>query len=159
LAARRAKLAQHKERSANLAANTAYQQLEKDITADEASLDKLVAERRAVVAADLERLAREKRQAQIERLQADYVRLSASVNFLSDRLNTTERDQKQAVGDTLELEFSWSDYHRPSTFLDAISNPILSMQVERRAPERVRLFRAATVPARPDEEIPYKKLL
>jgi polysaccharide biosynthesis transport protein len=159
LEGKREKLGQHKERSTNLPKNVLYQQLEKEIADDQASLDKLTADLRISIAADLEKNARTKRQFEIAELQARLVRIAATVDFLQNRLGLEQRDQKQASTDTLKLEFAWADYRRATDLFDAISNRIISMQLEQRAPLRVSLFRDATIPIRPDEEVPYKKML
>jgi len=159
LTVKRDKRDQHKERSANLEKNTVYRQLEKEIVADEAALEKLLTERRKAVAEEMEKNARMARQGQIEELQAKLVKILASVEFLRGRVNAEKKEQKQAVGDALQLEFAWADLRRATAFHEAISNRVQLLQAERRAPDRVTLFRSATVPARPDEEIPYKKML
>lgn len=159
LAAKREKLALHKERSVNLPKNVLYQQLEKEIADDQAALDKHLAELKLKVAADLEKNARTRRQVEITSLQARLVRIVATVDFLENRLKMQRKDQQQAGGDTLELEFAWAEYRRANDLLDAISARINAMQTERQAPARVSWFREATVPIRPDEEVPYKKML
>jgi capsular exopolysaccharide synthesis family protein len=159
LTIKKEKREEHKERSVNLAKNTVYQQLEKEIAADEAELKKLEADRQKEIAAEMEQGARLKRQAQIEELQARQLRIAATVKFLKTRLDEEQKDQKEVVTDTLQLEFAWADYRRASAFHEAISNRVQLLQAERRAPDRVTLFRSATIPARPDEEIPYKKML
>jgi polysaccharide biosynthesis transport protein len=150
---------QHKERSANLATNTVYQQLTKEIAADEVALEKLLADRRKVVAEEMEKTARMKRQGQIEVLQAGLLKIMATVEFLRERANIEKKEQKQAVGDANQLDFARADLRRANAFLDAIANRVQLLLVERRAPDRVTLFRSATVPARPDEEIPFKNML
>jgi polysaccharide biosynthesis transport protein len=74
-------------------------------------------------------------------------------------LMKNERATKQEVaGDTLQFEFARSDYERANEFLKAISNRILSMQTEQRAPERVEIFQKATTPTRPDQALPFRNM-
>ena len=56
---------EHKKVSKNLAANTVYQQLEREIAADEVEIAKLTQERHVEIKSDLEKAGRMKRQAQI----------------------------------------------------------------------------------------------
>ncbi len=149
----------HKKASKNLATNTVYQQLAKKITAAETSLAKLTEERRKLYAGEIENAGRSKRQAQIETLQAQLVKMNEMITFLKDRLKTESGELKQHAGKELDLEFAKNDEERATLFYNALVSRIQLLQSERKAPERVEGFRSATEPTRPDEEIPYKKML
>ena len=159
LADNRELLAQYDQLSTDPSKNPRYQQLQKQIQADQSALDKLTEELRTQIAADLENMAKAKRDSEILRLELEIYRIGKSIAFLEQELKAETKDQAAANLDTLDLEFEWANLHRASDLHAAISNRIISMQLERQAPERVTLLRDATVPVRPDEEVPYKKML
>jgi capsular exopolysaccharide synthesis family protein len=159
LAADKEKLAVYDQRSPDPAKNPLYLQLKRRIQTDEAELNRLTKELEGEVAKGLAESAKAKREGEIFRLKADLFRISATIGFLRSELKTETKDQADANVDTLQLEIEWDNLHRATDLHAAISNRIDSMQLERQAPERVELLRDATVPVRPDEEVPYKNML
>jgi capsular exopolysaccharide synthesis family protein len=139
--------------------NILFQQLQKTIEADEAELASFTASLKPTMTEDMEKFGRAKREAQIEELQAQLVKAQASIPFLKDRVASQQDESKKERGDSLQLEFAWGYYNRASDFLEAISNRIMGLQVERRAPVGIDLLQGARVPVRADEEIPLKKML
>jgi capsular exopolysaccharide synthesis family protein len=159
LTIKKEKREEHKKVSKNLAANFLYQQLEKEIAADEAEIERLAKEIAAEVKADLTQSGRLKRQAQIEQLRVQLMKLDEVIAFLKDRTKKESVEQQQVAGKALELEFARADLKRAAAFHDALASRIQLLKAERRAPERVNIYQSATTPTRPDEEIPLKKML
>jgi capsular exopolysaccharide synthesis family protein len=155
----RDKLDQYRKTAKEPEKNILYQQLQKTIETDEAELASLTTSLKPALAEEMEKFGRAKREAQIEELQAQLVRAEASIPFLRERLESEKGEQKKEQGNTLALEFAWADYHRASDFLEAISNRIMGLQVERKAPVGIDLLQGARVPVRADEEIPFKKMI
>jgi len=158
LDAARMKLAEHKEKSVDLKRNTLYQPLEKQLSDDEAALNRVLTEMRATVTSDLERFARSKRQSLIAELETQLRALDVSVQVWSERVKDKRGVQKEVAVDSLNYELTKADYERASGLLDAISTRILTMQTEQRAPERVEIFGEVTTPTRPDEALPFKRM-
>ncbi len=150
---------EHKKVSKNPDANTALKQVETAIVAAEAKIARFTQEHSDAVKAELERTARAKRTGQIAQLEFQQAKLAETVEYLKTKTQTKKVEKIKAAGKVLELEFARGDLLRASTRYDALATRIQQLRAEQRAPERVSLFQSATVPTRPDEEIPLKKML
>jgi capsular exopolysaccharide synthesis family protein len=159
LAQNRDKLDQYRKAAKEPEKNVEYQRLLRTIEADEAELGSDKAKLKPLLAEDMENFARAKSVALIEELQVKLVKAVKSVEHYENHLKSQQEEQKRERGDTLQLEFAWADYHRASDFLEAISNRIMGLKVEQRAPVGIDLLQGARVPVRADEEIPLKKML
>ncbi len=159
LAIKKAKRDEHKKVSKNLATNTVYQRLESEIAADEAQLKTLIDDVTKEVKAGMERMGRLKRQADIEELNAKLVRLNGQVEMMKGRLVAKKVENTEIAGAAWELERAKRAEKRADKFHEALLAMIQSLKADLRAPERVKSFHVASVPTRPDEEIPMKRML
>ena len=152
------KQAEYLERGKNLAANPAFQQLEKQIAADDKELAELHAQVTGEVAAELKKTAEMKRQGQVLQLQAEVVKRISTVAFLEKSISDKKIESKELSDSSLELESKKREERRAEAFYEALQNKIQSLKAEQQTPLRVRSLQIATVPTRPDEEIPLKKM-
>src|SRR5262249_51801947 len=66
---------------------------------------------------------------------------------------------KEFAGTTLELEFRKSKLEQVTKIHNQISDRILAITTEQRAPNRVEQFKEPAIPVLPDELIPFKKIV
>ena len=159
LDALKAKLAQHREASKDLAKNTIYQQARQATQGRRSGAGKGHYRDAERGADHLERYARGKRESAIAEMEVQLRSLDVSVQVWSERVKDKRVVQKEVAVDSLQYELVRADYDRAGQLLDAISTRILTMQTEQRAPERVEIFKTAAAPTRSDEASPYKKAL
>ena len=65
---------------------------------------------------------------------------------------------QKSSGNTLDLQFKQAELARAEEVLDLISERILKLRTEQRAPSRVTLMQLAVAPTSPIEEIPYRRM-
>lgn len=147
------------ERGKNLAANPAFQQLEKDIAADEKQLEEAIKGATESATAELTRSAQLKRQAQILELQADVVKQASIVTFLESSIEAKKVESKELSDSALQLERKKREERRAEAFFEALQTKIQSLKAQQHTPLRVKPLQEATAPTRPDEEIPLKKMI
>jgi capsular exopolysaccharide synthesis family protein len=150
---------EHKKVTKNPDQDNALKQREQVIAADEQRIQELTAERRKEIESELSKTARIKREAQIAKLEFDHDKLLHKCEYLKSRLQTNRSEQKSTAGKTLDLELASSDMESARERYDALTIKVQQLKADQRAPERVRPFQSATVPTRPDEEIPLKKMI
>jgi succinoglycan biosynthesis transport protein ExoP len=153
-----AMIQEHERTSANVSKNQAYQLLVKQKAADEAQLEKRMAELRKLVKADLEKSARLKRTDEVAAMRKSLDAKRLAVDILRERMQKERANQQVYKGETVELEFLRTDYESAAKVFEAINERIVSMRLEQHAPERVMLFKEATVPTVPDQALPFKHM-
>jgi polysaccharide biosynthesis transport protein len=102
--------------------------------------------------------ARAQKQDHIVGLQTRKASLETTVAFLQERLVQKRGTQREQAGDTLNYEIVKGRLDRAYLFYEQVSARIQEMQAQQRAPARVELLAKAKVPARADEELPFKKM-
>lgn len=152
-------LKEHERTSANLARNPAYQQIVKRLRDDEVELEKARGDQRALVKAQLEKVARSKRQEDFTVLKNRLASSEFTIKVLRDRLAEELKGRKEYQGETLQLEFARADFERASKVYEAITDKILAMQMVRQAPPRVEIFQKAVPPLAPSGSSVYQKIL
>lgn len=80
-------------------------------------------------------------------------------NVLKEQFQNELKQVKQQSGDSLELEFKRAELEQATQVFNLVSQRMLQLRTEMRAPDRVVLVETATVPAQPLESLPLKKML
>ena len=155
---RQAKVREHAKISVDVKTNPVYEQLQKEIAADEAAVEQLKTDLTAQIREQFEKNVRGNRKDLVVAMERKLKRSAVAIQFLKDRLQKEISKHKEFKGETLELEFVKADHARAAEVFDRISDRIVSMQLEQRAPGRVELIKEANLPTKPDEAIPYKKI-
>jgi len=101
----------------------------------------------------------QERKLQIAALQRDLATLDVKDKLLTDRYNKQMNELKSGGSKSVQLEFARGELAREEKVFELIAARKLALQTELRAPARVRLRQAASVPSIPMEPIPYKLLL
>ncbi|HEX5105617.1 MAG TPA: polysaccharide biosynthesis tyrosine autokinase [Pirellulaceae bacterium] len=158
IAESKALMRQHEESSANLPKNVLYQTLKADLAKDEAELEKLRVNLRDEAKEYVKAHTKAQSEAALRDLEQRLANASFTVDVLKERLQNETKDRRTQNGETVDLEFVRADYERASRVYEAISNKILSMQMEQRAPSPVEIFQEADPPPSPDGEEPFKKM-
>lgn len=139
--------------------NPEYVRVKTNLKADEESLKKLRVELRERAKTELEAIARADRDSRIAELERRQANASFTAKILREKLDGEKTVRQTEKGESLELEFAKADYLRASKVYEAISDRILQMRMEQRAPSQVEQFEAAKPPTSPDGEPPYKKMI
>ena len=79
--------------------------------------------------------------------------------LLQERYDDKVSEAENVSGDTLELLFLQNELTKAEGVFDILSERILKMTMEQRAPDQVRLLRAAEAAVVPVEEVPYKSMV
>jgi len=157
-----ADLARLKDKLARGVDDPMYQERQGAIEEAKEALQTLRAKLRDEVKQQLEsaeRLAREQ--------EADRMRFQLeSYQSMAEAYRQQYEKKKQEVlagveansADTVELEFAREDYLRAQKVYDLIAQRVREIETEQDAPARVKLRQAATVPTRPVESVPTKKI-
>lgn len=123
-----------------------------ELDAMRTSLRELAAQR---TQADDEQNRRKELQAKQASLQNyDIVR-----GVLQEQINKEITRVKRHSGESLELEFKRAELQQATDVFNLISQRMLQLRTEMRAPDRVVLQEAAPIPAMPIESLPLKKML
>ncbi len=77
---------------------------------------------------------------------------------LKQRCDAAVSGRSQVSGETLDLEFARAELARAEAVHDQISQRLVTLRTEQRAPERVERLRTATTPTAPVELLPFKKI-
>jgi len=158
----RDKESKFRDKGTNLSANPAFKQLQGDI---DGRMKDLEARRKAIGEEITDALKRQFRAAQserIERMKEEWsegdIKLKALRDTLKKELGDVKDTAKQYAGVNFELESLQNRYNEVSGIYKEICSRILAISTEQRAPERVELFKPASLPLSPDEIIPWKKM-
>jgi hypothetical protein len=95
----------------------------------------------------------------IESLDHKLAQLDVKKNLLTIRLKEHLKDSQANSNKSVQLAFARTELAREEKVFELIAIRKLALQTELRAPARVRLRQAASVPLKPFNPIPYKKLL
>jgi polysaccharide biosynthesis transport protein len=106
IAANRTKAEEHRQRSVDPSRNTMLAQLEKQIKQDEEALEKSLEAEKASLKEDLEKSARDKRQHEIARMQAELRLLETTTKYLREKTEQERKARQEVVGDRLQLELA-----------------------------------------------------
>ncbi|HUY91124.1 MAG TPA: polysaccharide biosynthesis tyrosine autokinase [Pirellulales bacterium] len=80
------------------------------------------------------------------------------MNLWQSKVDEHRKELEKTGDETLQLEFARADLLRSEEVLDRISDRIMALRTERKAPERAEILQLAAPPAAPLEALPYKKL-
>jgi len=78
---------------------------------------------------------------------------------LKEQFQNELKQVKQQSGDSLELEFKRAELEQATQVFNLVSQRMLQLRTEMRAPDRVVLIETAPVPMLPLESLPLKKML
>lgn len=78
---------------------------------------------------------------------------------LKEQFQNELKQVKQQSGDSLELEFKRAELEQATQVFNLVSQRMLQLRTEMRAPDRVVLVETAPVPTLPLESLPLKKML
>jgi polysaccharide biosynthesis transport protein len=142
----------------NLEANPVYKQLQQELAVAKADLEKL----RASLATDIKeamvKSVAAEQDAKLRQMKQEFSTNQIRLGVLSAKFSDGLKAAKQHTGETLDVEFLRAKLQQETAVHDAISNRILAIVTELRAPQRVQVYQDAKRPLRPDEVIPFKKM-
>lgn len=157
------KEAEFRKTGVNLEANPSYKQLVAELVATEQDMETTRQELVVQARESLERQFALARADRLGKMRREYASNQLKFKVLDDtfkhEMESVKKTAKQYTGDTLELEFRKAKLDQISIIHDEISARILAITTEQRAPNRVEIFKTASLPIRPDELLPWKKLL
>jgi capsular exopolysaccharide synthesis family protein len=142
----------------NLEKNPSYQQTLRDLEAEIVDRTKFITEFREELAGVMTQRRLASRADKLKALKAEFATGATRLKLLNEKFEQRMGTAKQFAGDSLGLEFNKAKLEQVTKIHDEISTRILAVTTEQRAPDRVMAFKEATVPLRPDEPIPWKKI-
>ena len=135
-----------------------YKPLLEKIAAKKKLLDELATSLKGDLAAEIERTQIEGREKQLKQWEAELAQYGLVSDVMKEQYEKEVEKIKQYRGDTLELEFRSTELKRAETALAAFSDRLFEETTEREGPGRVEKMLKASVPGRPVESIPWKKI-
>lgn len=93
--------------------------------------------------------AKRQRQAELARLKQEIEQQRNIEQLFRSRIDVQQQEQEQASGRELDLELARAELARADEVYQLISDKVLAMRTEMRAPDRVRELHRATPPAAP----------
>jgi hypothetical protein len=98
-------------------------------------------------------------QQSIAAMESKLAELDVKKEYLARQYNEEKETMKKGDAKSIRLEFAKAELAREEKVFELIAARKLAMQTELRAPMRVQLAKAATVPLKPLDPVPYKVLL
>jgi polysaccharide biosynthesis transport protein len=142
----------------NLDQNPLYRQTQRELEAELAGRTEFAAEFREELGAEILEKRNATRGEKLRALKAEFATGATRLKLLNEKFEERMGTAKQFAGDSLGLEFNKAKLEQVTKIHDEISARILAVTTEQRAPDRVMAFKEATLPLRPDEPIPWKKI-
>lgn len=136
-----------------------YLALQSEMLADQESLDNFCKGLRESTKERLTGEMSKQQQSKLRELKARLAEYEAREAVLAKAFEAEVAKIKQFSGDGLALEIKRAELARADSVMDRISQRAFMLRTEQRAPERVELLEKATIPVRPIEDAPYKKML
>jgi succinoglycan biosynthesis transport protein ExoP len=136
--------------------NAYYKQLQAELQALVAEVEPLRNHLREGIAETLARNQARSRLQVLAELKQQYALGKARLDVLNQKFEQGMASAKKFTGDTLELEFRKAKLEQVTKTHDQISERILAITTEQRAPSRVDLFKEPSRPVQPDTLIPIK---
>jgi capsular exopolysaccharide synthesis family protein len=135
------------------------QQLTREITETEASLQQLRKDLQSQIRAEIQSASAAKRDEQIAALKTDLESRRIAAEMLRKRYENQITDVKQTSGETLQLRFKQGELQRAEKIYELISERIVRLRTEIGAPERVICMHRADAPSTPIEVFPLTNIL
>lgn len=145
--------------SRNLPDNSAYRTIKVNLEAEQNAQELFAADMRKQLAKAAQGSREAARQEKLNNLRTELALGAARLKLLNEKFEERMGTAKQFTGDSLGLEFNRAKLEQVTKIHDEISSRILALTTEHRAPDRVMAFKEATLPLRPDEPIPWKKII
>ncbi len=143
----------------HLKSHKAYQRLQRDFEEETKKLAELKTVLREQLSNQHEDGQAKDRKLAIAAMGREMTKLDVKKKYLTSRFQEHLKDIQSGGAKSVQLEFSKAELGREEKVFELIAARKLALQTELRAPARVRLRQAATVPSIPLEPIPYKILL
>src|SRR5262245_4135382 len=152
------KLAEYRDRASNSGKSSGVLQLEKELQIAQERLAKLQEERRPKLKEELVQVLRSKLESELMRRQQELSANKLMQTVIQEKLTAQIGNQKSFREKSFDEEMLRTEYESGYKLYEAIKAKIDMMRLEQRAPERVEMFKEASVPARPDVALPFKKV-
>ncbi len=159
IADQKAKLSQFASKAARGTEEPAYQQAAAQVAEEEQAVE---AYKTALKTQTKEKLGAErfaKFETELRSLQTALLDCQVTRQLLQVRYENEVKNRKQSTGDTITLRFKQEELARDERVLALISERIVQLETELGAPPRVWEMKAASVPTKPVESMPYLKML
>lgn len=121
-------------------------------------LEQQAGELRPEVEQDLRKARKEGAVRAIAELEIGIRNQQELVNLWQSKVDEHRKEMEKTGDETLQLEFARADLLRSEEILERISERIIALKTERKAPERAEVLQGAAPPPAPLEVLPYKKL-
>ncbi len=152
------KLSEYRERVANPDKNTALMQIEKDISKAQERLAKVQEQQRPKLKEELAKILANKLDSDLARRRQELSANKLMQTVIQERLTTQITSQKEFREKSFDEEMLRTEYESSYKLYEAIKAKIDMMRLEQRAPDRVEMFKEASIPVRPDVALPFKKM-
>lgn len=111
-----------------------------------------------VLTAEANREREQQKYKEMQELQDEIQAKVLAENMLKERIAAYRETHKGAGAAAVELEFARGDLARVEQVYNMLLNRINEIDTENRAPSRVEVWQAASLPAAPKELVPWRKL-
>lgn len=142
----------------NLDSNPLFKQVQAELAKHKAALETSKDGLRHEIRDELIKQMAADADAKVNKFKEEFNAGAVRLGILNAKFKEGMEAAKQFTGDTLDLEFMRAKLQQVTAIHDAINHRILQITTEQRAPRRVTLFKEATLPIRPDELYPWKKI-
>ena len=157
VAALQSQLAEYKRVAHGKSADRVPQYVER-VQEAENQLQRHAEELRPEVQKELQKARQEGALRTIAELEIGVRNQQALVDLWQSKVDAHRKEMEKTGDETLQLEFARADLLRSEEILDRISDRIMALRTERKAPERAEILQIAAAPPAPVEVLPYKKL-
>jgi polysaccharide biosynthesis transport protein len=135
-----------------------YVALSDEIQRDEQNLASQRREMRPQTKIDLQAELARRQQDKLMLWKVQLDEFAARETALTKAYEEELKKVKQYSGESLALEVKRGELERALAVMDRISQRAFTLRTEQRAPARVELLEKATIPSRPVEAVPYKRI-
>ena len=139
--------------------DTAYLRLAREIAGYERNIESFSKQSRSSVTRQLESLAALDRKDSLNRLRAQLESKQELEAFYRERFKDKLAEVSKSGDKSLELEFPRSELQREEQVFKLISERLMALATETRAPGRVSVLKQADAPRLPVERIPIRNLV
>lgn len=142
----------------NLDSNPLYKQAQANLLKQQAAMEKLKTDLRTEIRDGLGRQMTADAESKLRQLKEEHHAGAVRLKILEDKFAEGMKSAKQATSDTLELEFARAKLQQVTAIYDAITDRILHLRTEQKAPSPVSIANTVSRPTQPDELFPWKKI-
>lgn len=153
----RARLAEHRRRSQDKDDAIAMR-LESELREIEEASKATAEELRPKLAEQMQRRVRAERVRQIDELRANIDNQQVVERLWEERIESQRQKLEKLSDRSVDLDFARAELERAEQVFNRISDRIIALQTEMGAPPRANPLQRASVPDRPREIVPYKRL-